>query len=238
VIVTANPKRLRIVGARTLGPRTRALAVDCVEGGAFRAAGGRYVILHTGLVVEGKGLKRAYSLVPVADAPHTFELVVKRLDGGPGSSALHEAPVGTELTFSGPWGKLVPETGLAPRALLVATDTGITSSLGIVEQHRPEAAEVLWLREADEPFLDVALVRARVERAGARFVTAALPTMGAPDRVATASARIDARVAERSPSLVIATGDGRIVHPLVDRLRPLEARIECYFHNPDKKSGT
>jgi ferredoxin-NADP reductase len=234
--MAANPKRLRIVGARGLGPRTRALAVECVEGGAFDAVGGRYVIVHTGLVVDGKAIKRAYSLVPAEGG--AFELVVKRLDGGPGSNALHEAPIGQELGFSGPWGKLVPEAGLPPRTLLVATDTGITSALGIVEQHRGELTEVLWLREADEPFLEAESVRERVERAGARFVTSALPAIGDPDRAVTALARIDGRLAELSPSLLVATGDGRIVHPLVERARPVETRIECYFHNPDKKSAS
>jgi ferredoxin-NADP reductase len=238
VTVAANPKRLRIVGARWLGARTRALAVECIEGGAFERAGGKYVIVHTGVVFGEKAVKRAYSLVPVQGGPHTYELVVKRLDGGPGSQALHGAPVGTELGFSGPWGKLVPEGGLGPRALLLATDTGITSALGIVEQHAKELAEVLWLREADDPFLDARLVRARVEQAGARFVTAAIPEVSAPQRAAAAHALVDARVRELSPSLVIATGDGRVVHPLVERLCPTETRIECYFHNPEKKSAT
>src|SRR5579883_2012337 len=105
--MAANPKKLRVVGARALGARTRALAVECTEGGAFEGAGGKYVIVHTGLVVQDKAIKRAYSLVCVDGARHTFELVVKRLEGGPGSNALHDAPVGTELAFSGPWGKLV-----------------------------------------------------------------------------------------------------------------------------------
>jgi ferredoxin-NADP reductase len=238
VTVAANPKRLRIVGARWLGARTRALAVECMEGGAFERAGGKYVIVHTGVVLAEKAVKRAYSLVPVEGARHTYELLVKRIDGGPGSQALHDAPVGTELAFSGPWGKLVPEGGLGPRALLVATDTGITSALGIVEQHAKELAEVLWLRQADDAFLNVDLARARVELAGARFVTAAIPEVSAPQRAAAAHALVDARVRELSPPLVIATGDGRGVHPLVDRLRPAEARIECYFHNPDKKSAS
>jgi ferredoxin-NADP reductase len=236
VTVAANPKRLRIVGTRSPGTGTRALAIECVEGGAFERAGGKYVIVHTGLVVGDKPIKRAYSLVPLVGAPHLYELVVKRLDG-PGSQALHEAPVGTELGFSGPWGKLVPEGGLAARTLLVATDTGITSALGIVEQHETQRAEVLWLREASDPFLDVELVHERVARAGARFVTACIPEVEAALRAAVAHALIDARVRELSPTLVVATGDGRIVHPLVDRLRPIDTRIECYFHNPDKKSA-
>lgn len=236
--MAANPKRLRIVGARAVGERTRALAVDCIEGGAFERCGGKYVIVHTGLVVDDKAIKRAYSLVPVEGAPHTFELLVKRLDGGPGSKALHDAPIGAELGFSGPWGKLVPETGLAARTLLVATDTGITSALGIALQHAKSVADVVWLREPSDPFLEVDAVRARVERAGARFLTASLPPVGAADRAATAFALVDGCVRELAPSLVIATGDGRIVHPLALRLRPIETRIECYFHNPEKKSAS
>lgn len=240
--MASNPKRLRIVGARALGERTRALAVECVEGGAFERAGGKYVIVHTGRVVDDKAIKRAYSLLPIRDAGDAaegrYEIAIKRLDGGPGSRALHSAPIGTELGFSGPWGKLVPEGGLGPRALLVATDTGITSALGIVEQHAPAQAEVLWLREADDPFLPVDWVRARVEKAGARFATAAIAPVSAPDRARLAHERIAARLRELSPALVIATGDGRVVHPLVDRLRPVETRIECYFHNPEKKSAS
>jgi len=234
--VAANPKRLRIVAARALGERTRALAVECIEGGPFERAGGKYVIVHTGLVVEDKAVKRAYSLVRVEGAPHTYELLVKRLDGGPGSQALHDVPVGSELAFSGPWGKLVPESGLAARTLLLATDTGITSVLGVVEQHPTQVAEVLWLRVADDPFLATELVRSRVERVGARFVSAAIPGISSPQRAAVAQALVEARLRELSPSLVIAAGDGRVVHPLVDGLRPVEVRIECYFHNPDKKS--
>jgi hypothetical protein len=233
--MAANPKRLRVVGERALGRETRALAVECVEGGAFEGVGGKYVIVHTGLVVADKAIKRAYSLVPIAGEPRTFELVVKR--HGVGSTALHDVAIGAELAFSGPWGKLVPEAGLAPRTLLVATDTGITSALGIVEQHAANA-EVLWLCEDGDAFLDVELVRARVERVGARFVAEAIPRVGAPERAEIAFGRIDARVRAIDPSLVIATGDGCIVHPLVDRLRPVEVRIECYFHNPEKKSAS
>lgn len=235
--MAANPKRLRIVSARALGAHTRALAVECIEGGTFDGGGGKYIIVHTGVTDGDKAIKRAYSLVPTESA-HAFEMIVKRL--GVGSNALHGAAVGAELGFSGPWGRLVPEAGLAPRTLFVATDTGITSALGVVEQHVARAprvrAEVLWLRAKDETFLDVEAVRARVQRARACFVTATIPPTNARDR-AIAFARIGERVRELAPALVIATGDGRIVHPLVERLRPIDTRIECYFHNPEKKSA-
>ncbi|GAC1538609.1 MAG: FAD-dependent oxidoreductase [Polyangiales bacterium] len=240
-----NPKRLRIVGAHDVGPVTRSIEIECVEGGAFAAIGGKYVILHTGLTIDDKAIKRAYTLRPVAGAPHHARMTIERLAGGPGSNALHAAKVGAELTFSGPWGKLVPETGLADRTLLVATDTGITSALGIVEQARDAGTraptEVLWLCAPGQRFLDVELVRAEIEASGVRFVAATIPAIEAPDRVAAAWAHVDARVAEASAQLVIATGDGAIVHPLRERLPAShgvgEVRIECYFHNPEKKSG-
>jgi NAD(P)H-flavin reductase len=240
--MAANPKVLRIVASREMAPATRAIEVECVAGELFADVGGRYVIVHTGLTIGDKAIKRAYSLLPVADAPHRAQLTVKRLDGGPGSNALHHAPVGTELTFSGPWGKLVPAAGLVARTLLVATDTGITSALGIVGQavasgsQRP--ATVLWLRAPDEDFLPEGGVRALVEGAGVRFVGASIPPVRSQTRPVTAFAHVDARVAEESPAAVIATGDGAIVHPLVDRLRGVDVRIECYFHNPDKKSAS
>jgi ferredoxin-NADP reductase len=240
-----NPKVLRVVHARQLGPVTRALEIECVEGGGFVAVGGKYIIVHTGLSIGDRPVKRAYSLIPVAGAPHRAQLTIKRLDDGPGSRALHEAPLGAELAFSGPWGKLVPESGLFERTLVVATDTGITSALGIVEQAREAKTcaptEVLWLRARDERFLELDHVRARIEACGARFVSTTIPAIDAPDRTTLAWAHVDARVAETGAELVIAAGDGAIVHPLRERLASAhgvrDVRIECFFHNPEKKSG-
>ena len=242
-----NPKVLRIVDARDLGPVTRALEVECVVGDALDAIGGKYIIVHTGLSVGDKAVKRAYSLIPIAGTSHRAELRIKRLAGGVGSSALHEAPIGAELSFSGPWGKLLPESGLADRTLLVATDTGITSALGVAlharETKTRAPSEVLWLRAADERFLDLDLVRAEIEASGVRFVSTTIPAIGALGRAAAAFGHIDARIMETSAELIIATGDGAIVHPLRERHAAAHAgvvrdvRIECFFHNPEKKSG-
>ena len=170
--MAANPKTLRVVDAHSAGPDTRVLELECVEGGAFNVVGGKYIIVHTGLMLADKAIKRAYSLMPVPERPGRAAIAVKRLPG-PGSQAMHAIPLGATLGFSGPWGKLVPEAGLAARTLLVATDTGITSALGIVEQYPRargvSALSVLWLREPTETFLDVASVRRRIEHAGAEW---------------------------------------------------------------------
>src|SRR5688500_14423818 len=143
------PATLRLVEAWELGPSTRVLEIERVDGAPFVSIGGKYIIVNTGVVSpEGKPAKRAYSLLPTHHhgslTSARCRLAVKRF--GPGSCALHTAPLGTELSFSGPWGKLVPEGGLDAPTLFVATDTGITSALGVAEQtDRRAALEVLWL---------------------------------------------------------------------------------------------
>lgn len=242
--MAANPKQLRVLHAHHAGPDTRVLEVECCDGGAFDVVGGKYVIVHTGLTIGDKAIKRAYSLMPLAGRPSHASIAVKRFHG-PGSRALHEVTAGRVLGFSGPWGKLVPDDGLAERTLLVATDTGITSALGIVEQSAlgsgPRPVEVLWLRQGGETFLDLPSVQARTERAGVPFVSAEVPAVDAPSRPDAAWHLVDARARALAVTHVVATGDGAIVHPLRERLPQRvpsvrDVRIECFFRNPEKKS--
>jgi ferredoxin-NADP reductase len=221
------------------------LEIECVEGGAFELVGGKYVIIHTGLILGEKAIKRAYSLMPVPGRPGRATIAVKRLPG-PGSQAMHELPLDATLGFSGPWGKLIPETGLAPRTLLVATDTGITSALGIVEQQamagEARALSVIWLRESAETFLDVATVRRRIEHTGATWSVHEIAPIAGRRRTVEAWALVEAHARQSEASHVIATGDGAIVHPLRESLparlsQVTDVRIECFFNNPEKKSA-
>jgi ferredoxin-NADP reductase len=239
-----NPKTLELVAARMEGSATRVLTIAEVSGSGFHAIGGKYVIVHTGLVRDDKAVKRAYSLMPGAAGEGRAELAVKRL--GVGAGALHDAPLGATFTFSGPWGKLIPETGLEPRTLLVATDTGITSALGIVEQagatSGADGLNVLWFIEPAEAFLDPERVRRRVETAGARLFTAELSGVGSAGRLEAALPRVKALAIECAATHVVGTGDGAIVHPLKTLLpghvsSVSDVRYECFFNNPEKKSG-
>jgi ferredoxin-NADP reductase len=242
--MAANPKRLRVVDARLAGEHTRVLEIECLEGGAFDVVGGKYIIVHTGLVLGEKAIKRAYSLMPVAGRPGRATIAVKRL-AGPGSQAMHDVPLDATFSFSGPWGKLVPETGLAERTLLVATDTGITSALGIVEQQaisaEARALSVIWLRESAETFLDLASVRRRIEHTGAVWSAHEIAPIAGRRRAVEAWALVEAHARQFEASHVIATGDGAIVYPLRESLparlpQVTDVRIECFFNNPEKKS--
>jgi ferredoxin-NADP reductase len=240
-----NPKRLRVIDAHSEGACTRVLELECVEGGAFERIGGKYIIVHTGLTIAEKAVKRAYSLMPIPGRPGRAMIAVKRLPG-PGSQLMHELSPGSTLSFSGPWGKLIPEAGLGQRTLLVATDTGITSALGIVEEQAPtrsdSALSVIWLREAEEGFLDLASLRRRIERVGALWSDHEIEPLDTQVRVVSACALVEAHARLFEASHVIATGDGAIVHRLREFLPArfpwlTDVRIECFFNNPEKKSA-
>jgi hypothetical protein len=231
--MASQPKTLRVVAAAALGSGTRTLDVECVSGEPLQPGRGKYIIMATGAMAGDRPVKRAYSLVPIPEEPARARLTIKCL--GPGSTALHEAPIGTELGFSGPWGKLVPETGLEGPALVVATDTGITSALGIVGG--TGVREVLWMIASDETFLDPEDVRARIEGAGVRFVCLRIPSVGDPRRLTLAWDHVDARLAETRAAVVLAAGDGAVIDPLRERLagRVGGFRLECFFNNPQRK---
>ena len=100
---------------------------------------------------------------------------------------------------------------------------------------------MLWLRAPGESFFDVERAHAAVVGSGARSSSATIPEVGAPDRAERAWAHVDARVAERAPEVLLAAGDGHIVFPLKERAFPTstvqDVRIECFFHNPERKSA-
>jgi NAD(P)H-flavin reductase len=239
----ASPRStLRILADERIGASTRALDVVRTDGAPWTNVRGKYVILDTGLVLpDGKAVKRAYSLTPVVDDPSRARLIIKRIGDGPGSAALHAAPIGSEYSFSGPWGKLVPEQGIEEEVLFVATDTGLTSALGVATRGQGKSLTVLWLRAADESFFDLDRAREAIASAGARFIAATIPGLRAPERVSAAWAHVDACVAEFSPVVLLAAGDGEIVFPLKERAASAassvrDVRIECFFHNPERKS--
>src|SRR5947199_337345 len=72
--------------------------------------GGQYLIVDSGVMLpNGKAAKRAYSILTSDADQARFQIAVKRLGNGPGSTFMHEAQVGTEIPFSGPWGKYLPD---------------------------------------------------------------------------------------------------------------------------------
>src|SRR5438105_4520022 len=153
----AVPRFARLIAATELGPGTRLLELAMADDEPLGFIGGQYVIVDSGLVLpNGKAAKRAYSILSADSEQTRFQVAVKRIEGGLGSGFLHEAQVGTAITFSGPWGKMFPAAGATGATLVLATDTGVSAALGLLQSARfaplLAATTFLWLRAAPDYF--------------------------------------------------------------------------------------
>ncbi|EQA35455.1 oxidoreductase, FAD-binding domain protein [Leptospira inadai serovar Lyme str. 10] len=119
--------------------------------------GGQYIIINSGkMTADGKQLKRAYTILSNDAEQSTFQLLIRRVDSGNVTAHLRNIAIGTDLEFSGPWGKFVgnakwPKQG---PALLIATDSGITSSLSLLAcpkfRDRVNFSKLVWLLSSTE----------------------------------------------------------------------------------------
>jgi ferredoxin-NADP reductase len=228
-----------IVASRAIGDGGRhlALALQAGVGDQLGFVGGQYIIVDSGRTLpNGRAAKRAYSFVSSDADQHRVELVVKLLPG-PVSSFLHDAPVGTAFPFSGPWGKLHHLTPPG-RAVVLATDTGITAALGLaagrVLADRAAVTDVVWL--ADDAFVPEAFVAERLAGRCARLQV--IRPRGAGDRIAAALAAIaeTGAITDATTSYYFA-GDGDVIYPLRDALVARgvaddRVRLESFFNTP------
>lgn len=116
------PFRARLVADRTLAPGVRELKFERSDGEQLVYEAGQWVNLL--MPVDGAALKRSYSIAsPPREAPE-FEVAVTKVEGGPGSTFLHQLEIGSELEVHGPSGFFVRRN--EDPALFVGTGTGLT----------------------------------------------------------------------------------------------------------------
>jgi ferredoxin-NADP reductase len=149
----STPRRAIVVGGELVAPGVRRLRCRVLDGGPLGHRAGQYILLHA-RGEDGTVVKRAYSIAsPPLDGPE-FELCVRRIPDHPASGFVHAVPPGTEMNFTGPWGKFVVDDG-ARDLVLVATGTGISCTGAILEdelaQARTRRVRLLWgLREESD----------------------------------------------------------------------------------------
>ena len=81
----AVAKTARVIGTERLGPDTLLLDLYAAEPVGF--VGGQYLILDSRIVLpSGKAVKRAYSFLTGDAEQRNFQLAVKRIPEGPGST--------------------------------------------------------------------------------------------------------------------------------------------------------
>jgi len=243
----AVAKTARIARSLVIGEETKLLDLSLTSGEGLGFAGGQYVIVDSGIPLPGgKIAKRAYSIVSSDTEQGRFELAVRRIAEGPGSSYMHDLAEGAEVRFSGPWGKFVVPTAIEPApCLVIATDTGITAALGLVQAaaFRPWLARttLVWCVESPDYFVPESFVRSRSPEACALVIERVPPTRH-PERVPALLALLGRMLEGGTPESAYLSGDGDLLYPACDELRRAgvaEGRVfvECFFNNPARKAA-
>ncbi len=153
----AEQKVAVLRSSEELGRETRLLTFALAPDAEFPYVAGKYIIVDTGLLMaDGKIRKRAYTLVSYDAEAKVFEIAVRHV--GVATKYLHGLTPGDELCFSGPWGKYLPhEPDAEEKILVVATDTGITAALGLLQaaelKGRLGNVELFWWLTAADYFL-------------------------------------------------------------------------------------
>ena len=240
----AVAKTAQVVGTERLGPDTLLLDLCAAEPLGF--VGGQYLILDSRIVLpSGKAVKRAYSFLTGDAEQRRFQLAVKRIPEGLGSAFVHGLTAGTDILFSGPWGKFCPREGASGRTLILATDTGITAALGFLRAARfapllPQA-QLIWLRASAEYFLPDAFVREQVPAACGEVRIAAIPAVGHQDRIPQARAILQEVLSRGDLSQAFIAGDGAVNQALLDDLVAAgvavdKDQVESFFNMPKKSA--
>lgn len=240
----AVAKTAQVVGTERLGPDTLLLDLCAAEPLGF--VGGQYLILDSRIVLpSGKAVKRAYSFLTGDAEQRNFQLAVKRIPEGLGSAFVHGLTAGTDILFSGPWGKFCPREGASGRTLILATDTGITAALGFLRAARfapllPQA-QLIWLRASAEYFLPDAFVREQIPAVCGEVRIAAIPEVGHQDRIPQARAILQEVLSRGDLSQAFIAGDGAVNQALLDDLVAAgvvvdKEQVESFFNMPKKSA--
>jgi ferredoxin-NADP reductase len=115
---------VRLTRARMLSPSVRELGFERADSVPFTFQSGQWVSLVLPLS-EGEA-RRAYSIASPPDGSAGFEVAVTKVEGGPGSTFLHELAIGETVRAIGPQGFFTRAPRAGHPSLFVGTGTGVT----------------------------------------------------------------------------------------------------------------
>ena len=142
----STPRRAVVVDGALVAPGVRRVHLRLLDSDRLGQRAGQYILLHA-RAPDGSVVKRAYSIATPSALDPEFGLCVRLIPGQPASEFVHAITPGTEVSFTGPWGKFVVEDR-TPDLTLVATGTGISCTGAIVEDHLarggPGRVRLLW----------------------------------------------------------------------------------------------
>lgn len=138
----STPRRAVVINGELVAPGVRRVRLRVLDSERLGHRAGQYVLLHA-RAGDDAVVKRAYSIASPPAADPCFELCVRLVPDHPASTFVHTLAPGTEVSFSGPWGKFVVDDE-ARDLTLVATGTAISCTGAILrdELARPRSRRV------------------------------------------------------------------------------------------------
>ena len=119
---------VRLARARMLSPNVRELGFERLDASGastpFTFTAGQWISLVLPLA-EGEA-RRAYSIASSPEGSPSFEVAITKVADGPGSTYLHELPIGSTIRAIGPQGFFTRQPEARHPSLFVGTGTGVT----------------------------------------------------------------------------------------------------------------
>jgi hypothetical protein len=140
---------------------------------------------------------------------------------------------------------MFPRDDAAGATVVVATDTGITAALGLVQAARFRAlladTVLVWFQVDGESFLPESMVRARIPEGCGEVRFAALPPIGHPERVPSARSMLAELMARGPVAQAFSSGDGAVNYALLDDLLAAGVTasrdsVESFFNMPKRSA--
>ena len=154
--------------------------------------------------------------------------------------------MGAQIKFSGPWGKMLPGEGASGATLVLATDTGITAALGLLQSRRfaplVPTTTFLWLRTGRDYFLPDELVRSHLPAALVDVSIDVLPPIDHPERIPWVRSLLGDLLRPGRLGQAFISGDGAVNYALLDDLvaagvPATRDSVESFFNMPKKSAA-
>lgn len=232
----STSRRAIVVDGELLAPGVRRVRLRVLDAERCGHRAGQYILLHA-RAADGTIVKRAYSIASPPREDPFFELCVRLIPERPASGFVHSVTPGTDVTFTGPWGKFVVDDDTRD-LVLVATGSAISCTGAIIEDElersRGRRVRFLWgLR--DESDIHRAARFAELAAAHSRFSYQIMLSRPRPVWRGGGGRVTDALRAEvRSDALYYLAGNGAMIADAEDILAtagvpPTSIRKEVFF---------
>lgn len=127
-----NTFSITLENAFMVSPRVKHFVFSCKLSPPFHYLPGQFITIH--FEKNGKKLKRSYSIANPPEQKNLIEFAAGYVENGPGTEFLFNLNPGDHININGPFGRLILKDHDPKRYILVATSTGITPFLAMLNE--------------------------------------------------------------------------------------------------------